>query len=246
MFSALRFLAIALCVTPVLRAQTSAADRTLLDAANRDRAAAGLQPLRWDPALATAAHQHALRMAKANTLSHQLPGESPMQDRARHAGARFSLIAENVALGPSVSGLHLQWMNSPPHRANLLDKDLNSVGISVVQSGQTFFAVEDFSNAVPVTSLHEQEQQLSSQLAKHGLSNVSATPEARKTCKLENGYSGQKPTAVVRYETADLSQLPREVTQKVSSGKYHSASVGACAPEHSGDFTRFRIAILLF
>ena len=68
--------------------------------------------LRWDPALAAAAHQHALRMAQANQLSHQFPGEPPVQDRARQAGARFSVIAENVAQGPSVAGLHTQWMNS--------------------------------------------------------------------------------------------------------------------------------------
>jgi len=97
---------LALVITPTLQArpQSSAADATLLNAANRDRAA-GLPPLKWDNALAAAAHQHALRMAQANTLSHQLPGEPPMQERARHAGARFSLIAENVAQGPAVDKL---------------------------------------------------------------------------------------------------------------------------------------------
>ena len=84
-----------------LKAQNSVADRILLDAANRDRSAAGLPALRWDSALAAAAHQHALRMAQANQLSHQFPGEPAVQDRARQTGARFSTIAENVAQGPS-------------------------------------------------------------------------------------------------------------------------------------------------
>jgi uncharacterized protein YkwD len=136
--------------------QTSVADQTLFNAANHDRAAAGLPPLQWDAALATSAHQHALAMAKMNQLSHQFPGEPAMQDRARQAGARFSVIAENVAQGPTASGIHSQWMNSPPHRANLLDPDLNSIGISVVQSGNMLFAVEDFSTAVPSLTLDEQ------------------------------------------------------------------------------------------
>jgi hypothetical protein len=235
----------ALVFTPMLRAQTSTADTTLLDAANHDRAAAGLQPLKWDNALADAAHQHALRMARANTLSHQLPGEPTMQDRAHQAGARFSMIAENVAQGPSVSGLHTQWMNSPPHRENLLDPHLNAVGISVVQSGNIYFAVEDFSVAVLSLSLEEQEQQILSQLSQLGL-HATATADARKTCVSDRAVPAQKPVTVVHYETADLSNLPDEVVQKVDNGKYHSASVGACEPSGSGTFTRYRIAIHLF
>ena len=251
MSTSLRFLAIvaaivlaALILTPTLHAQSSAADSTLLNAANRDRAAAGLQPLKWDNALAEAAHQHALRMARANTLSHQLPGEPPMQDRARQAGARFSLIAENVAEGPNVAGLHTQWMNSPPHRANLLDPQLNAVGISVVQSGTMYFAVEDFSTAVASLSLEEQEQQISSQLSQLEL-HVSATGDARKACASDRGPAGKSLT-VVRYETSDLSSLPEDVAQKAGSGKYHYANVGACEAGGSGAFARYRIAILLF
>ena len=254
MSTALRLLAIiaaivlvALILAPTLNAhpQTSVADETLLTAANRDRAAAGLQALKWDIALAAAAHQHALRMAHANTISHQFPGEAPMQDRARQAGARFSLIAENVAEGPSVPGLHTQWMNSPPHRANLLDPQLNAVGISVVQSGSQYFAVEDFSTVVPLLSLEEQEQKISARLSQLGL-NVSASPDARKTCSSDRAVSAQKPVTVVRYETVDLSSLPGDVARQVSSGKFHSAAVGACEADGSGDFTRYRIAILLF
>ncbi|HYA63995.1 MAG TPA: CAP domain-containing protein [Candidatus Sulfotelmatobacter sp.] len=240
---------LALILTPTLhaaRAQASAADVTLLNAANRDRAAVGLPPLQWDNALAAAAHQHALLMAQRNALSHQFPGEPPMQDRARHAGARFSLIAENVAEGLTVAGLHTQWMNSPPHRANLLDPELNAVGISVVQSGNMLFAVEDFSTAVPSLSLKEQEQEISSQLAAHGLHPVSATADARKTCELDRGWAGQRPASVVRYEAADLSRLPEDIDQKVNSGHYHSAAVGACEATDSRDFARYRIAILLF
>ena len=240
---------LALILTPTLHAarpQASAADLTLLNAANRDRAAAGLQPLHWDEALAAAAHHHAILMAQKNTISHQFPGEPPMQDRARNAGARFSLIAENVAEGPSVTGLHTQWMNSPPHRANLLDPELNTVGISVVQSGALLFAVEDFSTVVPSLSLEQQEQEISTQLAAHGLQLVTTTADARKTCALDRGWAGERPTSVVRYETADLTHLPEDIDQRINSGRYHSAAVGACEATDSHDFARYRIAILLF
>jgi uncharacterized protein YkwD len=229
------------------RPQIGNAESILLDAANRDRAAHGLQPLQWDAALAIAAKAHAERMAQRNTLSHQFPGEPPMQDRAREAGARFSLIAENVALGPTATGIHTQWMNSPPHRANLLDRELNAIGIAVVQHGNTLFAVEDFSNAVPTLSLGEQEHQVGSQLAAYGLNPVNITSDARKVCNREHGAATPRPQLVLRYEVSDLSRLPDEVMQKLDSGKFRSASVGACDPrDASSDFTSFRIAILLF
>jgi uncharacterized protein YkwD len=226
--------------------QTSVADQMLLNAANHDRLTAGLPPLKWDSALAAAAHQHALRMAQMNQLSHQFPGEPPMQDRARQAGARFSTIAENVAEGPTVAGIHTQWMNSPPHRANLLDPDLNSVGVSVVQSGNMLFAVEDFSTAVASFSLEEQEQQVASQLERHGFPVTAGSSDARKTCELDRGWAGPKPASVLRYEMSDLAHLPDEVLQRVESGKFHSATVGACTSSGNTEFARFRVAILLF
>lgn len=124
------------------------AEQTLLDSANRERAAQGLPALKWDQALARAAHQHALRMAEQNSLSHQFRGEPDLPARAVRAGAQFSSIAENVAEGPTAADIHAQWMKSSPHRANLLDTDLDSVGIAVAERKGQLFAVEDFSRVV--------------------------------------------------------------------------------------------------
>ena len=244
-------LLLTLLVIPALHATTppaqlGTAESILLNAANHDRAANGLAPLQWDATLAAAARQHALRMVQANTLSHQFPGEPALQDRAAQTGARFSLIAENVAEGPSVLGLHTQWMNSPPHRANLLDPQLNAVGMAVVQSGNMLFAVQDFAAAVPQLSQEAQETMVAEQIVSHGMRAVNITADARKTCALDSGWSGQRPGSVVRYEAADLTHLPDEIEQKLESGKYHSAAVGACDAGTSAGFARFRIAILLY
>src|SRR5271157_2410855 len=257
MFTLLRCLAIvaavvlaALLLTSVSHAaawpQDGSSESALLDAANHSRAGAGLPALQWDAALAAAARQHALRMVEQNTLSHQFPGELPLQERARQTGARFSLIAENVAEGPSVLGLHAQWMNSPPHRANLLDRELNAVGIAVVQGGNVLYAVEDFSAEVLMLGLDAQELQVGSQLAAHGVRLVNAIDDARKTCEMDRGWAGQRPVNVIRYETSDLSRLPADIEQRVQGGIYRSAAVGACEAGGSAGFTRYRIAILLY
>jgi uncharacterized protein YkwD len=228
------------------RPQGNSPEAILFNAANRDRAAIGLAPFQWDANLAAAARFHAQRMAQHYAISHQFAGEQPLQVRAIEAGARFSIIAENVAEGPTPQGLHTQWMNSAPHRANLLDRDLNSIGIGVVQSGNLYFAVQDFSAGVPQLSLDEQEAKISAQLAARGMRVVDAALDARKTCEMANGWTGQRPFAVLRYETSDLGALPEDVEQKLRTGRYHSAAVGACAATGSGTFTRFRIAILLY
>jgi len=243
----------AMLLTPALHAAASSSpqgnspESILLNAANHDRAMLGLPLFQWDANLAAAARLHAQIMAQRSMLSHQFSGEQPLQIRAMEAGARFSLIAENVAEGPSPQGLHAQWMHSPPHRANLLDRELNSIGIAVVQSGNLFFAVQDFSVGVPQLSLEQQESQIDAQLAARGMRVVDASLDARKTCEMDRGWAGQRPFAVMRYETSSLNSLPEDIEQKLRTGKYHSAAVGACdASGSAGGFTRFRIAILLY
>jgi hypothetical protein len=232
--------------------QAGSPERALFDAANRERAAKGLTPLRWDESLATAARQHAQLLAQRNVLSHQLPGEPPLEDRARQAGARYSVIAENVADGATPEAIHIGWMRSAPHRANLLAPELTSVGIAVAASqerritGRVLFAVEDFSLAVANLSYEEQEKQVAALLAKRGLQLSDAREEARKTCEVDHGMPGSRATMVVRYEATDLSRLPDNLENEIKRGSYHTVAVGACEPVAGKGSMRFRVAVLLF
>lgn len=236
-------------LAPAISAQTSqnSPEQILLESANHDRGEKGLPPLKWDASLARAAREHALRLAQQNTLSHQLPGEPDLSARAGQAGARFSTIAENVAEGPNAQGIHEQWMNSPPHRANLLDPELTSVGIALVKGKDVFFAVEDFSNAAGQLSLQEQENLVVSQLRMRGIRILSDTSNARKTCLLDNGYAGnQEPSFVLHYATPSLQTLPDMLEQRIQTRKYHSGAVGACRLDQKGGLTGYRIAVMLY
>jgi hypothetical protein len=186
-------------------------------------------------------------MAAKNTLSHQLPGEPGMVERASQAGARFSSLAENVAEGPSAAGIHRQWMNSPPHRANLLDPQLNSVGIAVAERNGILFAVEDFSLAVGKLSVEEQEAIVNAKLRSRGMRLLSYTGDARRSCLLDNGYAGSHvPSFVLHYAAADLQTLPDILEQRIQTGKYHAAVVGACPSDAKIGFSNYRVAVLLF
>jgi len=228
-------------------AQDSGPAQILFASANRERAAQGLGPLKWSATLAKAAQLHAQRMAAQNTLSHQLPGEPAMPERATQAGANFSSLAENVAEGPSAENIHQQWMNSPPHRANLLDPQLNSIGIAVAERNGILFAVEDFSLAAGNLSVEEQEGIVSAKLRSSGLRLLNITSDARRSCLLDNGYAGTHvPSFIVHYATPDLQTLPDLLEQRIQTGKYHSAAVGACANDAKIGFSGYRVAVLLF
>jgi hypothetical protein len=170
-----------------------------------------------------------------------------MADRASQAGARFSSLAENVAEGPSAESIHHQWMNSPPHRANLLDPQLDSVGIAVAERNGILFAVEDFSLAAGTLSVKEQEQIVEAKLRSRGLHLLSYLSEARRSCVLDNGYAGSHtPSFVLHYATADLATLPDLLEERIQTGKYHAAVAGACPSDAKIGFSNYRIAVLLY
>jgi hypothetical protein len=235
---------------PSLPAQAPAptiAERFLLAAANQDRGIRGLSPLHFDSQLALAARLHAYEMAKRHTISHQFAGEQDLAARVGDAGVHFSLVTENVAEAPNSAEIHDLWMNSEGHRANLLDPNVDAVGIAVVRSNGEFFAVEDFAHTVQRLSLPQQEAIVSSLLATDGLQLDPPNEDARQTCQLPTGYAGsRKPWFVMRYTSSDIHRLPDQLSTKIASGRYREEVVGACVPERQTPFTSYSIAVMLY
>lgn len=232
------------CITQVKIPET---EKLLFEAANHERAQRKLPLLKWDEGLARAARKHAELMAEQDLLEHRLSGESDLPTRAREAGASFSHITENIGMAVSADQFHDGWMHSPGHRANLLDADSDSVGIAVVEGGEELYAVEDFSRAVVVLSMEEQEKRVGELLTSHGLHLLNLGTDARKSCELDrDSWGSSKPKYIAHYETPNLSQLPEAVEKEIQSHRFKSAAVGACQQKEASGFTRFRIAVLLY
>ncbi len=227
-------------------------ERSLLDAANRDRAARGLPQLRGDSVLAQAAHYHAQLMAERGEISHQFAGEPDVAQRGARVGGRFSRITENVAEVTNPSSLHTLWMNSPGHRANLLDPKVNVVGIAVVALRGQFYAVEDFAETVESMSFGRQEATVGRLLADAGLAvgadgQTATLAQARTACAASSGFAGsRRPLFLMRYSAPSLDRLPSELEQRIQSGRYRQAVVGACRGAGSGGFSTYNIAVLLY
>ena len=223
------------------------AEQLLLVLANQDREQRGLTPLSWDPSLAASARAHADLMARSGEISHQFAGEAGLTARAAHAGTHFSAVAENVAEAPDAEMIHNEWMQSPPHRANLLDARMDGVGIAIVERDGELFAVEDFSHHVQSFGLDEQEQQVGAELAARGASVLTDTSAARGTCAMDSGYAGsRRPMFTMRYTTSNLSRVPNELLQMLAKGRQHDVAVGACPADPSDDFSYYSIAVLVY
>ncbi len=145
--AAIAMMGIMLCWPAYSQTPTLRVERDLFAAVNQARRAQGLTPLRWDESLATAARRHAKVMAERGSAQHGFEGEPSLSARVKQAGAHFTWLSENVTQGPTPEFIHVQFMKSPTHRANILDRDMDSIGIGVVEQRGQLFAVEDLSQA---------------------------------------------------------------------------------------------------
>lgn len=119
------------------------ADRTY-----REETGGHAAPLRWDAAVARVALRHSEEMAREHRLSHtDVNGRTPAA-RMSEAGIAWTMVAENVAMAPSIEAANRMMMSEPSfqtnHRGNILDRRLNVVGIGVVASGDELWVTEDF------------------------------------------------------------------------------------------------------
>ncbi len=111
------------------------AESEMLVDVNREREANGLLPLRIDANLRKLARSHSADMLQRGYFSHYTPdGLSPF-DRMNAANIEYTYGGENLALAPSVSLAMQGLLNSPGHRANILNPNFNKIGIGAIDGG---------------------------------------------------------------------------------------------------------------
>jgi uncharacterized protein YkwD len=124
-------------LTAVVTAPAAGAATTVeaifTDQLNAARAERGLPLLETRRALVSVARQQAARMADRATLFHNPNLTSDV--------ANWRWVGENVGYGPDALTVHVAFMSSPGHRANILDRDYTQVGVgAVVRDGRVWVA----------------------------------------------------------------------------------------------------------
>jgi hypothetical protein len=237
-----------------LRAQDDR-EKSLLDLTNQARADAGLKPLAWDAGLASAAHAHAVRMAAEGPIAHRYGGEADLPQRAASAGAHFSLIEENIAIANSPQQVQQVWMKSQAHHDNLLNPKVDRIGVALVPAHGVLYAVADYAQGVTSMTATDVETMVGKVIAAKGVTLLPDAAAARQYCAQESTSdkgqtTGMKPRFLMRWQSADITNLPQQLAQALASGQYKQASVGACAPQGNGSgspvFSGYRVAVLLY
>ncbi|SDX67796.1 CAP domain-containing protein [Paenibacillus sp. CF384] len=98
---------------------------------NKERANAGLGTLKSDTLLTKVALDKAKDMYTNNYFDHNSPTYGSPFDMMRAYGVSYSYAGENIAKGQRTPAEVMQaWMNSPGHKANILSKNFNKIGVA--------------------------------------------------------------------------------------------------------------------
>ena len=201
----------------------------IFEMTNRVRQEQKLPALKINAMLAKAARAFAQKVATSGNFSHTADGRTPAQ-RAEAAGYKHCDIAENLAMDQNAGGydtgeLALQaiagWMNSPPHRANIMRATVSEIGVGVARAPGAkpkFISVELFGQ--PASKI--------------------LTFKIRNTAKVDIGYSfggkayGLKPGVSVVHSTCTQKELV--ITQP--GGLFSSATeIAKVMPENKKVYT---------
>lgn len=147
----IRRIAVAACAAPLLLAGAGAAGAVttaahpaaqgvvqqasaseILSLVNAEREKAGCQPLAENAQLTQAAQAHADDMAKNNLNGHAGSDGSSVTQRIEKAGYTWGSWGENVSSGYDSSKGHVDgWLNSAPHKADMLKCSYTDTGVAV-------------------------------------------------------------------------------------------------------------------
>ena len=114
----------------------TADEQHMFNLVNQERVRHGLKPLKVDMDVVRVARLKSQDMVDLNYFSHQSPTYGSPFDMMRNAGISYVRAGENLAGSATVERAHTSLMNSPGHRANILNPHYTHVGIGVVDGSR--------------------------------------------------------------------------------------------------------------
>lgn len=147
---------------------TALGAQAIVTLTNAERIKNGRKALVSNPKLALAAHRKILDMVNLQYFEHTSPSGKGPADIIEAAGYAYVIVGENLAEGDFVDNADLVqgWMNSPGHRANILNEKYTEIGVAtergILNGKQVWFAVQEFGR--PLTDCPRIDQTLKTQI----------------------------------------------------------------------------------
>jgi uncharacterized protein YkwD len=113
---------------------SSTSERELIALTNRSRASAGLRSLRVDSTLTSIARWRSKDMIERDYFSHDIPGYGSVFKKLDSIGYCYHVAGENIGWNTypdddATAAIHQMFMDSPEHRANILGKAWDVIGV---------------------------------------------------------------------------------------------------------------------
>jgi uncharacterized protein YkwD len=202
----------------------------LIEAHNRERAAEKKPPLAANPKLVAAARVQARDMAEHNMMSHEGTDGSKFYERIQRQGYTGLKMAENVAMAQkTVPEVMKAWMNSPPHKENILG-DFSEIGVAreVTKQGVPCWCVT-FAQSKPPEP--RQDRDLASTEVVEGLNRARAKaekPPFTVSPKLTEVARTMAVESAARWDLVDKKSAPEEPSaqDRLAAAGYRFTSLG--------------------
>src|SRR5699024_2132648 len=116
--------------------QLNAFEREMFELTNNERVNNGLEALQIDYEVSKVAREKSRDMAVNGYFDHNSPVYGSPFDMMRTYGITYRTAGENIAMGQRTPNEVVQaWMNSPGHRANILNPNFTHIGVGYVENG---------------------------------------------------------------------------------------------------------------
>lgn len=111
-------------------------EERVVELVNQERAKVGLKALKMNLKLSDVARVKSQDMHDKNYFSHTSPTYGSPFDMMKQFGITYRTAGENIAMGYRTPEAVMEgWMNSPGHKANILNSSYTEIGVGYVASG---------------------------------------------------------------------------------------------------------------
>lgn len=189
----------------ILGYATNVSHSGLLYFTNQNRVNQGLPDYRLNEELSVAAYDKARHMVQNNYWSHYSPDGSTPWDFIDGVGYKYLKAGENLAYGfTDSSGVVSGWMDSPAHKANILDSSFTEVGFGVAngsdfQGNENTVIVAMYGQPISVDEVNDESLNTVA-------SESSETPPANLGTEEAEATTQDKPVAWTHNDLKDLNQ----------------------------------------
>jgi uncharacterized protein YkwD len=202
----------------------NASEAALVGYINQARRKAGLAPVTVTPGTTDVARRWALRMATSKTLGHN---PNFAAEVGRSGSPNWTKVSENVGYASACDPKQLfdAYMNSPGHRANILDRKVRYIGMGSVDRTDPKWSCGIVWNAMNFVDSYRGSSYGAGRVPAWGVRLDEHTPsgaasllafESGRDARVATGASGKLARSAVRYDAANSSDNAARVTLRSS------------------------------